>query len=612
MCGIVGCIARRQVRDILLEGLKRLEYRGYDSAGVAIIDDRNRLHHHRVCGKVAGLATELKRHKPGGNLGIAHTRWATHGKVTEANAHPHVVGGRIALVHNGIVENHVALRKELMKKGHRFQSETDSETVAVLIYDYLTRGKNLMQAVGRAVKKLDGAFALAVLDKQQPDQLIGVRQDAPLVMGVGSEENFLASDPLALLQVTDRFIYLRDNAIAVLTKEAYEISKIGGGKTRHRIETYQHGHAIAELGDYGHYMLKEIYEQPATVHNTLTGKMVKNHFLPQALGERFVEIIPKTDALYMVGCGTAHNAALTARYWFEEYSAMRVCTEVASEFRYMRKNVPARCLYVTISQSGETADVLAALKSIKTGNRAAFLASLAICNVPSSSLVRACDIPLLIAAGPEIGVASTKAFTAQLIGLLLLLGFTFHIQKDKKQERQLADALQALPGLITKTLALRDQIARAAESLVDKNSILFIGRGALMPLAMEGALKLKEISYIHAEAYPGGELKHGPLALIDEKVPTVALMGDGIRGDKMKSNMQEIAARQGPLLVFAQSADKEALRMAEHLILLPRAHPLTSPILYGVAMQLLAYEVAVKLGTDVDKPRNLAKSVTVE
>lgn len=612
MCGIVGCIARRQVRDILLEGLKRLEYRGYDSAGVAIVDDAKRIHHHRVCGKVAGLATELNRHKPNGHLGIAHTRWATHGQVTEANAHPHVVGGRIALVHNGIVENHVALRKELMTKGHRFQSETDSETVAVLIYDYLMQGKHLLQAVNRAVKKLEGAFALAILDRQQPDQLIGVRQDAPLVMGVGSEENFLASDPIALLQVTDRFIYLRDNAIAVLTNEGYEIQKIGGGKIRHQIETYQHGHAVADPGDYGHYMLKEIYEQPTTVQNTLSGKMVKQHFLPQALGERFLEIIQRTGALYMVGCGTAHNAALTARYWFEEYSALRVCTEVASEFRYMRKNVPANCLYVTISQSGETADVLAALKSIKAGNRGDFLASLAICNVPSSSLVRACDIPLLISAGPEIGVASTKAFTAQLIGLLLLLGFLFHTQGAKKQERQLAESLHLLPGLITKTLELREQIAKAAESLVDKHSILFIGRGPLMPLAMEGALKLKEISYIHAEAYPGGELKHGPLALIDEKVPTVALMGDGIRGDKMKSNMQEIAARQGPLLVFAERAEKEVARIAEHVILLPRANPLTSPILYGVAMQLLAYEVAVKLGTDVDKPRNLAKSVTVE
>ncbi len=640
MCGIVGCIAKRNVRNILIEGLHRLEYRGYDSAGVAIIQraqgeekTQTQLHLHRVCGKVAALEEELRIHRPSGTLGIAHTRWATHGGVTVENAHPHVFDNRFALVHNGIIENFTEIKQKLQKKKYTFNSETDSEVIVVLLHDYFIKYKNLLKAVGAMIKDLEGSYSLAIIDKENPNNLIGVRRGSPLVVGMGVEENFLASDPLALLQVTDKFIYLEDDEIAILTEDKVIIQNFKGVVRRHKVEIYDHGFTATERGEYNHYMLKEIYEQPQAISNTLSGRILRNKFLPEVLGEKGKELIANTNNIYITGCGTSHNSALIARYQFEEYLNINVLTEVASEFRYMARAVPPQCLYLTISQSGETADILAALKDIKNkaqtiaanksksskkngakhiNNETNFLASVAICNVPSSTLARLCDIPLITAAGPEIGVASTKAFTAQLTALLLLLGYFLSVRGASKDEKELVRALHKLPDDLAAVLETRSQIQEIAESIEDKNNAMFIARGMLYPVAQEGALKLKEVSYIHAEAYPGGELKHGPLALIEKNFPTIALASKGKYLQKMKSNMQEVVARGGPLFVFNDVKDKEISRLAEQVVILPQVHPLLAPIIYALPMQLLAYETAVLLGTDVDQPRNLAKSVTVE
>ena len=639
MCGIVGGIAKRNVRNILLEGLHRLEYRGYDSAGIAIIQDNKRqeispaLYVNRICGKVLSLEKELKRDSPSGMSGIAHTRWATHGKVSVENAHPHIYDNRIALVHNGIIENFDELKQKLLKKKYKFKSDTDSEVILVLFYYYLTKHKSLLGALSDTVKDLEGSYSVALIDKETPQTLIGARNGSPLVIGVGEEENFLASDPLALLQVTDRFIYLQDKEIALLSEERVKIQDFNGKIKQKDIEIYDHGYFTAERGEYSHYMLKEIFEQPQAIANTLSGKIKKNTFSTELLGNKGSSIIEQTKNIYITGCGTSHNAALVARYQFEEYLNMNVLTEVASEFRYMTRAIPPQCLYLTISQSGETADILAALKDIqdkanqvnkrqKSGklkkgaqninNETNFLASLAICNVPSSTLVRLCNICLITAAGPEIGVASTKAFTAQLTALLLLLGFFLKKRGLSKLEKELVKALETLPTLLEEVLGMRTLVRQMATSIEDKNNAMFIARGMLYPVAMEGALKLKEVSYIHAEAYPGGELKHGPLALIDKNFPVIALISKGKYMKKMKSNMQEIVVRGGPLFVFSDEKDKEINNLAAKVITLPNAHPLLAPIIYALSMQLLAYETAVLLGTDVDQPRNLAKSVTVE
>lgn len=631
MCGIIGCIAHRNVRRILLEGLKRMEYRGYDSAGLALIEPQekgggNRIHSYKECGRVARLTAAVEKAQPSGMLGIAHTRWATHGAVTTANAHPHIVKERIALAHNGIVENFVHLKERLERAGCSFQSDTDSEVIAQLLLYYCEQGMDLLGAIQQAVTELEGAYSLVIMDSRQSDMLIAVRKGSPLVIGVGEEENFVASDLLALLQVTDRFIYMEDEEIAVIHHKDVVVQDFRGRRKKHQVETYIHSYTSAERGDYSHYMLKEIYEQPDAVANTLLGRLSGDHFLPESLGHDQQQLLQDVRNLYITGCGTSYHSALIARYFFEEYAGIGVHTEMASEFRYMKKIIPPDCLYVTISQSGETADILAALASIKSApskkgkkkekplfhKEHSFIATLGICNVPSSTLVRNCDLPLIINAGPEIGVASTKAFTAQLTGLLLLLGFFWHLRGDTHQEKMLADELRKLPDLMQRTLALRPQIKEMAQQLTDSRNSLFIGRSTFFPLALEGALKLKEISYIHSEAYAGGELKHGPLALIDKDFPTIALIGQGILRDKIKSNMQEVAVRNGPLFIFTDQQDAEIRRLATALVELPRAHPLISPLLFAIPLQLLAYEVAVLLGTDVDQPRNLAKSVTVE
>ncbi len=609
-----------------------MEYRGYDSAGLALISEKNGatiFHHQRECGKVAKLVSQVNKQKANGMVGIAHTRWATHGAVTIANAHPHIVENHIAIVHNGIVENYLALKEKLIKKGHDFQGDSDTEVIAHLIAHHFSQTKKPAAALKKVIKEMEGAYALAILDLRQPNMLFALRKGSPLVIGLGEEENFVASDPLALLQVTDRFIYLADEEMAFISDTNVEIKTFGGKAVQHQSEVYGYHYTSAEKGDYSHYMLKEIYEQPQAVENTLQGRLTSDHFLPATLGLGEHNLFSQTESLYITGCGTSYHAALIARHFFEEYCGISVKTEVASEFRYMEKMVPPNCLYVTISQSGETADVLAALTSIskktKTAshqtaslsNRTAlsndnFIGSLAICNVPSSSLVRSCDLALILMAGPEIGVASTKAFTAQLVGLLLLLGFLWNVRGEHKKEKRLVAELARLPDLMRSVLRLRAQIKEMAQQIAGCHNALFIGRGSFFPLALEGALKLKEISYIHAEAYHGGELKHGPLALIEKDMPTIALVGQGVLGEKMKSNIQEIAARQGPLYIFTNNKDTELQSIASNLIQLPSSHPLITPLLFAIPLQLLAYEVAVLLGTDVDQPRNLAKSVTVE
>ena len=633
MCGIVGCVAKRNVQNILLEGLRRLEYRGYDSAGIAMINPINgdkQLNTYKVCGKVEGLARKVLARKARGTLGIAHTRWATHGAVTEANAHPHVAGERYAVVHNGIVENFAELKAELIKQGYEFYSDTDSEVIASLLDSYSNKTDNFADAITRMVRDLEGAYALAIIDKESPNSLIGVCRGAPLVVGIGEEENFIASDPLALLQVTDRFIYLEDEEIALLSQEKVTIQNFSGVVKQHKVEVYNHGYSTAERGEYSHYMLKEIYEQPMSIENTISSRIVDNRFEIDFLGGSAKEVLKKTKNIYITGCGTSYHASLVASNQFAEYLGMNVLTEVASEFRYMNRVIPPDCLYITISQSGETADILAALNDVRqkqdealkrrakdnNGNdrydEANILSYLAICNVPSSTLARSCEMSLITAAGPEIGVASTKAFTTQLASLLLLLGMFLHIRDDKKTEKELAKALHKLPNDLRKIFGQRDKIQQLAKGLYDYKSAMFIARGPLYPVAMEGALKLKEISYIHAESYQGGELKHGPLALIDKDFPTVALVQKGKHFSKMKSNMQEISARGGPLIVITDTEDKEISRLAEGHIVIPQSQPLLSPIFFTIPMQILAYETAILLGTDIDQPRNLAKSVTVE
>lgn len=632
MCGIVGCIAHRNVGNILLEGLRRLEYRGYDSAGLAILNESlaDPLQTYKAVGKVAALAAKVNSSRPKGMLGIAHTRWATHGGVTEANAHPHTAGNKFAVVHNGIIENFAEIKKTLIKQKHKFYSETDSEVIAALLQSYFKKnGGDLLGAISKAVKELEGGYSLGIIHKDFPNTLIGVKHGAPLVIGVGEEENFLSSDPLALLQVTDRFIYLADDEIVSLSQDSIKVQNFSGVIKHHEVETFDHGQSssVAERGEYSHYMLKEIYEQPQAIDNTLSSRISNNTFNYDFLGDGVEELLKKCKNLYIVACGTSYHAALIARYQFEEYLGINVFVEVASEFRYMDRAIPPDCLYITISQSGETADILAALKDVTTKRQKAkelskknkqppsegnILATLAICNVPSSSLARLCDIPFITAAGPEIGVASTKAFTTQLASLLLLLGIFMRHRGHDKQAKELAKELQKMPENLGKVLRTRDKVKAMAEELVDSRSSMYIARGSLYPVALEGALKLKEISYIHAEAYQGGELKHGPLALIAKDFPTVALVRNDKYFAKMKSNMQEVLARSGPLFVVSDTKDKELRRMANGIVVIPESHQLLSPIFFTLPMQLLSYESAILLGTDIDQPRNLAKSVTVE
>ncbi|MEH6349943.1 glutamine--fructose-6-phosphate transaminase (isomerizing) [Pseudomonas sp. 3JA] len=610
MCGIVGAVAERNITAILLEGLKRLEYRGYDSAGVAVFTHDEKLERMRRPGKVSELEQALEAEPLLGRLGIAHTRWATHGAPCERNAHPHF-SGELAVVHNGIIENHEALREQLKALGYVFTSDTDTEVIAHLLNHKLKDLVDLTVALKATVKELHGAYGLAVISTKQPDRLVAARSGSPLVIGLGLGENFLASDQLALRQVTDRFMYLEEGDIAEIRRDSVQIWDLDGNDVVRETVQYRDGADVADKGEFRHFMLKEIHEQPAVVQRTLEGRMSQNQVLVQAFGPQAAELFAKVRNVQIVACGTSYHAGMVARYWLEELAGIPCQVEVASEFRYRKVVVQPDSLFVTISQSGETADTLAALRNAK---ELGFLASLAICNVGISSLVRESDLTLLTQAGREIGVASTKAFTTQLVGLLLLTLSLGQVRGTlgKGVEATLVEELRRLPARLGEALAMDSTVEKIAELFAEKNHTLFLGRGAQFPVAMEGALKLKEISYIHAEAYPAGELKHGPLALVDNDMPVVTVAPNNELLEKLKSNLQEVRARGGQLIVFADEKAGMTNGEGTHVVHMPHIHDILSPILYTIPLQLLSYYVAVLKGTDVDQPRNLAKSVTVE
>ncbi len=611
MCGIVGAVAERNITAILLEGLKRLEYRGYDSAGVAVFTHNGTLERMRRNGKVAELEQALAGEPLAGRLGIAHTRWATHGAPSERNAHPHFSGSDLAVVHNGIIENHEALREQLKSLGYVFTSDTDTEVIVHLLNHKLKEQSDLTEALKATVKELHGAYGLAVISAKQPDRLVAARSGSPLVIGLGLGENFLASDQLALRQVTDRFMYLEEGDIAEIRRDSVHIWDVNGKSVQRETVQYRDGAEAADKGEYRHYMLKEIHEQPAVVQRTLENRLGQDHVLVQAFGPQAAELFAKVRNVQIVACGTSYHAGMVARYWLESLAGIPCQVEVASEFRYRKVVVQPDTLFVSISQSGETADTLAALRNAK---ELGFLGSLAICNVGISSLVRESDLTLLTQAGREIGVASTKAFTTQLVGLLLLTLSLGQVRGTLEAgvEAQLVEELRRLPARLGEALAMDATIEKVAELFADKHHTLFLGRGAQFPVAMEGALKLKEISYIHAEAYPAGELKHGPLALVDNDMPVVTVAPNNELLEKLKSNLQEVRARGGELIVFADEQAGMSNGEGTHVINMPHIHDVLAPILYTIPLQLLSYYVAVLKGTDVDQPRNLAKSVTVE
>jgi glucosamine--fructose-6-phosphate aminotransferase (isomerizing) len=611
MCGIIGAVAERDVVPILIEGLKRLEYRGYDSAGVAIIDYQSSgLESHRVIGKVRELEAKMKNTLLSSPTGIAHTRWATHGKPSLENAHPHISRETIAVVHNGIIENHSKLRQQLEQRGYEFYSETDTEVIAHQIHYFLQPGKTLLEALSATLKVLEGSYAIALICPRAPGTLLAARQGSPLVIGVGIGEYFVASDVAALIPVTQRVIYLEDGDIVELQRDQMIIRDLTGQQVERREQLSQLQADAVERGEYRHYMHKEIFEQPRAVIDTLEGRVNDGRVLEAAFGPNAQSLLENIDAVQIIACGTSYHAGLVARYWIETFAHLPCAVEIASEFRYRQSLANPRALVVTLSQSGETADTLAALEETR---RLGFGPSLAICNVPESSLVRASDMVLMTHAGPEIGVASTKAFTTQLVSLLMLtviLGRRHGMSGDL--ENKIVTAMLSLPRQIEKVLTLNDEIERLAEQFADKRHALFLGRGIHYPIAKEGALKLKEISYIHAEAYPAGELKHGPLALVDAEMPVIAVAPNDALQEKLKSNLQEVHARGGQLLIFANH--RAIMQPSDYIqvIELGEVDEIISPMIYTIPLQLLAYHVALIKGTDIDQPRNLAKSVTVE
>ncbi|AXS83806.1 glutamine--fructose-6-phosphate transaminase (isomerizing) [Marinobacter sp. Arc7-DN-1] len=610
MCGIVGAVSERDVQGILLEGLRRLEYRGYDSAGMAVIGGDHGVQRAREVGKVASLADAMKANPLAGHLGIAHTRWATHGEPSQLNAHPHMSGDRLAIVHNGIIENYQELREELRAEGFEFTSQTDTEVIAHLIEKNYRSLGNLQDSVRAAIARLRGAYALAVVHGDEPDHLVVCREGSPLVIGVGIGENFIASDQLALLPVTDRFMFLEEGDIADIRKDGSAILDRDGQSVEREITRFEHGADSADKGEYRHFMLKEIYEQPRVIKATMEGRVTNTRVLEQALGTDAANLLENVRHVQIIACGTSYHAGMVARYWIEELAGVPCSVEVASEFRYRKHVIQQDTLFLCISQSGETADTLAALRQAK---KAGFRAALAICNVPGSSLVRESDLVIMTQAGPEIGVASTKAFTTQLTALLIFtLALARHNGLPEDQETEIVEAIHLLPGQVSDVLALDGEIAEMSKAFMDKHHSLFLGRGSQFPVALEGALKLKEISYIHAEAYPAGELKHGPLALVDSEMPVVTVAPNNDLVEKLKSNLEEVRARGGELFVFADKKADVKPEEGIHVMQLPSVHPITAPIVYTVPLQLLSYHVAVLKGTDVDQPRNLAKSVTVE
>lgn len=608
MCGIVGAVAQRNVTGILLEGLRRLEYRGYDSAGVAIVESVQ-IEIRKAAGKVSNLEKAIEQNSTQGKVGIAHTRWATHGKPTHNNAHPHH-SDNIAIVHNGIIENHEELRQELINAGYNFLSETDTEVVAHLIHQNYQETKNLKTAVEKSIALCEGAYALGVVCHDEPEKLVAARKGSPLVIGVGIEENFIASDQLALRQVTDQFIYLEEGDLAEITSDEIVIFDESGKQAEREKVKLTDAEQSASRGEYRHYMLKEIYEQPAVIRNALQGRLGKERVLEECFGLKANTIFDQVQHVKIIACGTSYHAGLVAKYWIEAQANLPCSVEIASEFRYRNAFVADNTLVVTISQSGETADTLAALQRAKEKG---ILASLVICNVPNSALVRESDLSLMTEAGPEIGVASTKAFTTQLVALQLLtivLGRRNGLSAER--EAALVAELKSLPELCEQVLTLDSEIESMSEAFIEKHHALFLGRGMQYPIALEGALKLKEISYIHAEAYPAGELKHGPLALVDAEMPIIAVAPNDDLLDKLKSNLEEVQARGGKLFVFADTHANFKSTEDCVVIDLPKVPYRLSPIVFTLPLQLFSYHVAVLKGTDVDQPRNLAKSVTVE
>ena len=608
MCGIVGAIASRNVLPVLMDGLQRLEYRGYDSAGVAVREASGDLKRFRALGKVAVLRELVEASPVTGSLGIAHTRWATHGRPAEYNAHPHMSGVRVAVVHNGIIENHNALRDRLLALGYRFTSETDTEVIAHLLADKLEKGLDLFTAVQEARSELRGAYALAVASPDESERIVVTREGSPLVIGLGDGENFIASDVAALLPVTRRFLFLEEGDIAEVRRDGVTVFDQEGGEVKRPVKRSAMAASNVDKGPYGHYMLKEIFEQPGVIAETLEGRIHKGRLLEESFGHETGALLERAKGVHIVACGTSYHAGLVARYWLEEMG-VPCSVEVASEYRYRRAVVGDETLFVTVSQSGETADTLAALRGAAGKG---YIGTLAVCNVPESSLVRESDVCIMTRAGPEIGVASTKAFTTQLVALrLLAIALAKQRGLSLDEEERLVGELHALPRQVEVVLSLTDAIAQMAESFADKRNALFLGRGTFYPVAMEGALKLKEISYIHAEAYPAGELKHGPLALVDAEMPVVCALPDDPLLEKVLSNLQEVRARGGQLFLFSDHTVSIPLDHFQNLTLSDIC-PGTAPVVYTVPLQLLAYHVAVLKGTDVDQPRNLAKSVTVE
>jgi len=608
MCGIVGISASRDVTRDLIAGLKALEYRGYDSAGMAVLGTGGivRL---RAKGKVRDLELRQEETPIAGTSGIAHTRWATHGAPNEHNAHPHLSSETVTVVHNGIIENHAELRGELRELGYHFESETDTEVIAHLVEHYQRDGASLLQAAQKATARLHGAYAIVLLSKREPGVLVGARSGSPLVLGYGDDENYLASDIHALLPLTRRFVYLAEGDVVELRRDGASIFDADGNPVERPIKESTFNLDAVQRGEYRHYMLKEIHEQPQAIADTLEGRIAGGRVLPEIFGVGAAELLAKAEAVHIIACGTSFHAGLVARYWIESLAGVPCTTEIASEYRYRTPVVRPNTLFVTISQSGETADTLAALRMAGERN---YLATLAVCNVPESSLVRESSLVLMTRAGPEIGVASTKAFTTQLTALALLaLQMADARGIDRARSEAAVRELESLPGLIGDAVKLDDSIRELAEQFVHCDHALFLGRGTQYPVALEGALKLKEISYIHAEGYPAGELKHGPLALVDESMPVIAVAPNDHLLDKLKSNMEEVRARGGRLYVFADSTIRHGLDH-DRVLELPAAGEIAAPILFTVPLQLLAYHVAVLRGTDVDQPRNLAKSVTVE
>lgn len=610
MCGIVGAVAQRDVAEILVEGLRRLEYRGYDSAGIATIDQQNLLFSAKRLGKVQELAQALQHTPLTGGTGIAHTRWATHGAPSEVNAHPHLSSGNVAVVHNGIIENHEALRRQLQGLGYEFISQTDTEVIGHLVHHELKTSDTLLAAVQKTVQQLEGAYGTVVMDSTDKDRIIVARSGSPLVIGYGLGENFIASDMMALLPVTRKFAFLEEGDVAEVTRFEVNVFDINGESVVREAKEASVNHDSGDKGEYRHYMLKETYEQPTSIRNTLEGRLSGTELNIETFGHGADDIFKNVEHVQIIACGTSYHSGMVARYWLEELAGISCNIEIASEFRYRKSFVPKNSMIVTLSQSGETADTLAALRLAK---EIGYTSSLSICNVPGSSLVRESDLSFMTKAGAEIGVASTKAFTTQLVGLLMMtLAIGKHHGMPIEQQESIAKSLLTLPNKLEEVLALASSIEDLAEDFADKQHALFLGRGDQYPIAMEGALKLKEISYIHAEAYAAGELKHGPLALIDAEMPVIVVAPKNDLIEKLKSNVEEVRARGGLMYVFADSNANFSSDDTMKVINVPHCDDIIAPIVYTLPLQLLSYYVAIIKGTDVDQPRNLAKSVTVE